>query len=107
MTINFVLALGLTHTQSKLLGKEIVPLVSIAISNPTLRISNINSLFSCSSGSPPVQTTKGLDFEFLGQNFFSEFASCLGDSNFQPPSPSVPIKSVSQNLQIAFFLSFS
>ena len=57
-------ALGLTHTQSRPAGAAIVPFVSTAISKPRACSASIRPASSCSSGSPPVQTTNrfpGLD----------------------------------------------
>ncbi len=48
---------GLTQIQSTPAGTGRVPLVSIAISKPAACIASISGASSCSSGSPPVNTT--------------------------------------------------
>jgi len=50
-------ALGLTQIQSIPVGAAIVPLVSTATSNLRACSASISARSSCSSGSPPVQTT--------------------------------------------------
>ena len=61
----------------------------------------ISTASICSEGSPPVQTTKAARVASLGH--FAAMASARSSAvvNFPPPGPSVPTKSVSQNLHIA------
>ena len=54
-----------------------------------------------------MQTTNGLELEFLGQNEMACLASDKAFSTFQPPGPLTPTKSVSQKLHIALLRSAS
>ena len=61
---------------------------------------------NCSNGSPPVHTTKGSEVDSCGQSDRQRVAN--SEAVYFPPfTPSVPQKSVSQNLQIAVLRSFS
>jgi len=63
---------------------------------------SIAPVSSCNSGSPPVQTTYfELSAAASGHAFVTAFASDSAATNLPPPGPSVPTKSVSQNLQTA------
>ena len=61
---------------------------------------SISAGSTCSSGSPPVSTTKRCD-GVSPQCLAISSASSSAVLNLPPPSPSVPTKSVSQNLQTA------
>ena len=52
-------AFGLTQIQSSPVGGRQVPLVSMAMVKPRSESSRTRAASSCSSGSPPVQTTNG------------------------------------------------
>src|SRR5262249_41068605 len=97
-----------TQIQSSRGGAGWVPFVSTATSKPSACNASTRGSSSWSNGSPPVQTTKRLpDVSPLGQCSAIARARASGESNFPPPSPPVPTKSVSQNEQTACFRSFS
>ena len=70
-------ALGLTQSQSIPSGAAIVPLVSTATSNSRACSASISGRSSCSSGSPPVQTT----------NFFPPKGPPPRPHRSAPPTP--------------------
>ena len=96
-------AFGLTQTQSIPAGAGSVPLVSIAISKPRACSASTSASSSCSSGSPPVHTTKRS--RRVGRRRprrpRRRRPARRRSANLPPPGPSVPTKSVSQNWQTA------
>ena len=92
-------AFGETQIQSSPAGALTVPFVSTATLKPAAWKASIKSVSSCSSGSPPVQTTHFCPP--LGQCLPAASTKLAAVLNLPPLGPSVPIKSVSQNLQTA------
>src|SRR6516225_5072477 len=88
------------------LGVGTVPLVSAAIVKPRACSAAVRSASTCSSGSPPVSTTKRCDGSSPQCRAISS-ASASAVLNLPPPSPSVPTKSVSQKVQTAVARSSS
>jgi hypothetical protein len=89
---------GLRHVQSISGLAVCVPFVSMAISNPPLWRASIRGWSNCRRGSPPVQTTNGLEYpRYCGHAFAIAAAKVSAVSKRPPPVPSVPTKSVSQN----------
>ena len=89
-------------------GASRVPFVSTATSNPASWNAPIAASSSCSSGSPPVQTTNAWSREgaVLSHVPATLAARSAAVAYFPPPVPLVPTKSVSQNWQMARCRSF-
>src|ERR1035437_5306363 len=85
------------HRQPQPAGGASVPLVSTATMNPRPRSAATRTESSCSSGSPPVQTTKrpaapraGHAAPGADHAAATAAASASGVSNFPPPPPAGP-----------------
>ena len=62
---------------------------------------SISGSSTCSIGSPPVQHDEGRRAAVSPPGVAAGPGERIGVANLPPPSPSVPTKSVSQNLQVA------
>ncbi len=102
LRLNSASALGLTQIQSMPGGGRSVPLVSMAISKPSAWSAAINGFVQLqqrlAAGADDIRPARA-DLGAIARR--PPRQRSLHPRNFPPPGPSIPTKSVSQNLQTA------